>query len=314
MGKTRGYTPYKINRNGEIENNDFALPKSLQAGSIDKLETNEDAFMFIQLSAPENLKKFEVYFKKTGTTTWKYGGIFAKTYFSVSEGVAPETAYTVRVKGIDENGNFVFFEPKDFTTQKVLFKTFRIRIGEEVVSSWNYQNINSKNFPAIKGGSITYDPNSNQLMLSGIELEGDIKYDISTADPEKKLTIRLFGDSNVKGCIYLSGSPLRITGTGKLQVEGIDASLLQRSALTIDGGCHIKSTQLIIAFKEEITINGATVEAPNIRSIGKINLLGGCKIVKPKNGVFDQYKQNKDYIFWTVYTSDSHLAQDIKIE
>ena len=228
------------------------------------------------------------------------------------------STYTVKVKGLDDYGNFVFYPTKEFTTDKEPLQYFGIQIGDKFLTTLNYESINSQNFPAIRKGTVHYNRKTNTLTLKDAEIDGSIYYERGYDDPKKELTINLEGYSSLgKKSIYFYGAPLYINGGGTLELYHITASYQEANDTNLFiVGCHIKINH-IISLKGKVTINRATVETKaGIDSAGNIELLN-CKIKKPVGGEIKSfYNEKLERTFWTIFApgDKSPYNWDVTIE
>ena len=173
--------------------------------------------------------------------------------------------------------------------QRAAADTYGIYIGGVRVTSANVNAINSKNFPAIKSGTVTYDPNTRKLTLNNVTIVSDGNgIDYRSSDT---LTIELIGKNTVKAKgnhpygIFKHQGKLHIIGSGKLTVASpnyvsiytLDASLLiDNCTINAIGG---------IGTKADLTIKKATMRVKASKNryalLARKLIFDGCGVITP---------------------------------
>lgn len=209
---------------------------------------------------------------------------------------------------------------KDSDSPEVPKGNYGVLIGGVELTSDNYQKINKDNFPALKSGTVTYDPIQRILTLDGATINATGEEVRAIEQPESTtatLTIVLKNKSTLKSQassgIYVGAASLRITGKGSLTINPNQSrvSIFVKRDLTIEEGCSIEaSTQ--IAVGGTLTINKANVhvtekDAPAIVARNSIKLID-CKVVAPQGAKEDP---GKDYY---TFVKDGEPCKEVKIE
>lgn len=211
-------------------------------------------------------------------------------------------------KYIDEHDNI----------QDLPLGDYGIFIGEHKITSANFFDINSKKFPALESGKVTYDPINNVLTLDGATFRSSIpRLDVirqlerqgKTSDI---LTIKLIGENRIisnKKCIVSYNVPIRITGQGKLIANANDYAIVSGGKdLIIDGGCTIEAFHSVRAANYKgmggtLYINGANVHAqeeypnPVFAAPKGIVLSGGSQLVYPVDATIEYYYDENAYVY-----------------
>ena len=216
---------------------------------------------------------------------------------------------------------------KDSDSREVPKGNYGVLIDGVELTYQNYQNISNVNFPAVKNGTVSYDPIKRVLTLDGVTIEvakGEGLAAIGQPEGSSPFTIVLRNTNrlNIKwgsGGIITSGS-LRITGDkGSLEINMEDNSDFKfRSIggaenLTIEGGCSIVTNDEIAA--DTLTINKANVHVtandmiPAFSANNKINLIGS-KVVTPEGATVEGWQGGLFYTF----VKDGKLCTEVKIE
>ena len=193
---------------------------------------------------------------------------------------------------------------------------YDIRIGGVKITSDNYTNISaSGGFPAVKSGTVTFDPATYTLTLNNATIEVNelsIYIEIKKAEP---FHIVLVGNNTVRTNIRSVGrGDLSITGSGTLTVgipyngyNGIfSAGSLRIEGCTINVGGGISVGSIIIR-ESDLIIKNATVKAENPRiallAFGQIRL-EGCSVASPSGteiyDLFDYDSADERYTYRTI--------------
>ena len=186
---------------------------------------------------------------------------------------------------------------KDSDNPEVPKGNYGVFIGGVELTSENYQNINSTNFPDLKSGTVTYDPIKRVLTLDGVTVEATGKEVAAIKQPEgttATLTIVLKNNNTLNSGessgIYVDAASLRITGNGSLTINPNKekAGIYVKEYLTIDDVYSIEA-KAIIWVKNTLTINKSNVYVtgkgnPAFLAKNPIELTN-CKVVFPKKGV-----------------------------
>ena len=191
----------------------------------------------------------------------------------------------------------------DNPSTKVPQGAYGVFIGFAEITSDNYQNITSANFPDLKSGKVSYDPIHRILTLDGATIEATENELCAIAQPRgttATLTIVLRNNNIVRAkeeaTIATDGASLRITGDGSIKIENdnyLHASIFSRKQITIDGGCSIIANTHIRAVNT-LNINKSNIQI--IQNQGDYALLGGegvilsnCEIVSPIGAITQKY-------------------------
>jgi hypothetical protein len=173
--------------------------------------------------------------------------------------------------------------------QRAAAENYGFYIGGVRVTSENIKAINSKNFPAIKSGTVTYDPNTRKLTLNNATMESDGDgIDCRSSDT---LTIELIGKNTVtvKGNhpygIFKRQGKLHIMGSGKLTVASPNyVSIYTLDASLLIDGCTIDAIGGI-GTKADLTIKKATINAKATESryalLARKLIFDGCGVTIP---------------------------------
>ena len=192
---------------------------------------------------------------------------------------------------------------------------YDIRIGGVKITSDNYTNISaSGGFPAVKSGTVTFDPATYTLTLNNATIEVNelsIYIEIKKAQP---FHIVLVGNNTVRTNIRSVGrGDLSITGSGTLTVgipyngyNGISSvGSLRIEGCTINAGGGINVGLTIL--ESDLIIKNATVKAENPRMAllahGQIRL-EGCSVASPSGAaiddLFDYDSADERYTYRTI--------------
>ena len=173
--------------------------------------------------------------------------------------------------------------------QRAAAENYGIYIGGVQVTSANVNAINSKNFPAIKNGTVTYDPNTRKLTLNNATMVSDGDgIDCRSSDT---LTIELIGKNTVKAKgnhpygIFKHQGKLHIMGSGKLTVASPNyASIYTLDASLLIDGCTINAIGGI-GTRTDLTIKKATINAKATESryalLARKLIFDGCGVITP---------------------------------
>ena len=192
---------------------------------------------------------------------------------------------------------------------------YDIRIGGVKITSDNYTNISaSGGFPAVKSGTVTFDPATYTLTLNNATIEGDIY----STNKSKSYTIVLQGDNTLKNHtipIYFSSS-LRITGRGSLKIEPNNIAIFVGGDLTIDG-CYIETHRYIEVRGRLEIINSHVVVANDKAKDFAYKVSGGITlsnsmINQPEGGQVKQIK-TLDGMIYTVVNESGEIASSVNI-
>ncbi len=216
--------------------------------------------------------------------------------------VIPSGAKYFAIRHTSDNQRGIMIDDLSFVAAAV--KDYGIKIGGVAVTSANYQNISaSGGFPAVKSGSVKFDPNTFTLALSQVQIESGSDYGIYFESSSRASQLVLEGASKIACsafCALGTSVPLVIKGDGSVATSsdrrnsyGILVS--NRTSLTIGSGITIeaKGTNIAIGANngyEKLTIEeGATVTAISsgscISGFGSIILEGNTHVIKPEGAV-----------------------------
>ena len=106
-------------------------------------------------------------------------------------------------------------------TTTVWAEDYGIKIGGVAVTSDNYTNITSSNFPAVTSGYVTYDPSTRTLTLIYANIAGTISFLNNSAGFTLSLTKNTVNvvSGNSNNALYVDRVPLTISGGGTLMVS-----------------------------------------------------------------------------------------------
>lgn len=204
-----------------------------------------------------------------------------------------------------------------FVTDAAAEKHYDIKVGDVWVTDENYTNISaSGGFPAVKSGTVTFDPATYTLTLNNATIEGGIH----SRHKSKSCTIVLQGNNTIKendmqpiNCF----SSLRITGGGSLNIEAYNAAISVEGDLTIDGNSSI-TTDRYIRVQGRLEIINSHVIVSNKKSedfaykvIGGITL-SNSTITIPKGGQVKRIK-TLDGMMYTVVDKSGEIAPTVTI-
>ena len=215
---------------------------------------------------------------------------------------------------------------KDSDNPEVPKGNYGVFIGGVELTSENYQNINSTNFPDLKSGTVTYDPIKRVLTLDGVTVEAtgkDVAAIKQLEGTTATLTIVLKNNNTLSSekhfSIYVEDANLRITGDkGFLKIAHKKEynSIYAKKDLTLEGGCSIVVNDQI-RVKNTLTINKANVHVkedgyPAFFVLGEINLID-CKVVTPEGAKKGKLK-NSSGIYYNTFVKDHRFCKEVKIE
>ena len=193
---------------------------------------------------------------------------------------------------------------------------YNIKIGGKAITSDNYKKITKENgFDAIKSGTVSYAHDTRTLTLTNVIIEADKNVNpIDVINTEELYTIKLEGDNKVTAVgkyrgINNSKGSLRITGNGKVSVAG-DISIFAMKRLTFDGGCNVDASAQVMAYNEDIIIDGVEMYIkengyPAFWARTGIELKGGSVVVYPEDAVVDQ-KTSASGSYYTFIKNGEH--------
>ena len=191
---------------------------------------------------------------------------------------------------------------------------YQIRIGGKWITPDNYTNISaSGGFPAVKSGTVTYDPDSYTLTLNNATIEGDI-YSMREST---SFTIVLHGENTIKDDQQpiVFASSLRITGGGSLNIESSNLAINVYD-LTIDG-CNIAANRYITVDGRLAIINSQVVVQNNWSKDFAYKVSGGITlsnstITNPEGGQVKQIK-TLEGMFYTVVDKNGEISPTVSI-
>lgn len=216
--------------------------------------------------------------------------------------VIPSGAKYFAIRHTSDNQRGIMIDDLSFVAAAV--KDYGIKIGGVAVTSANYQNISaSGGFPAVKSGSVKFDPNTFTLTLSQVQIESGSDDGIYFESSSRASQLVLDGANKIACsafCALGTSVPLVIKGDGSLAASsdrrnsyGILVSA--QTSLSISSGITIeaKGTDTAIGANngyEKLTIEeGATVTAISsgscISGFGSIILEGNTCVIKPAGAV-----------------------------
>ena len=196
---------------------------------------------------------------------------------------------------------------------------YNIKIGGKAITSDNYKKITKENgFDAIKSGTVSYAHDTRTLTLTNVIIETDKNVNpIDIINTEELYTIKLEGDNKVTAVgkyrgINNSKGSLRITGNGKVSVAG-DISIFAMKRLTFDGGCNVDASAQVMAYNEDIIIDGVEMYVkengyPAFWARTGIELKGGSVVVYPEDAVVDQ-KTSASGSYYTFIKNGEHCTE-----
>lgn len=196
---------------------------------------------------------------------------------------------------------------------------YNIKIGGKAITSDNYKKITKENgFDAIKSGTVSYAHDTRTLTLTNVIIEADKNVNpIDIINTEELYTIKLEGDNKVTAVgkyrgINNSKGSLRITGNGKVSVAG-DISIFAMKRLTFDGGCNVDASAQVMAYNEDIIIDGVDMYVkedgyPAFWARTGIELKGGSVVVYPEDAVVDQ-KTSASGSYYTFIKNGEHCTE-----
>ena len=196
---------------------------------------------------------------------------------------------------------------------------YNIKIGGKAITSDNYKKITKENgFDAIKSGTVSYAHDTRTLTLTDVIIEADKNVNpIDIVNTEELYTIKLEGDNKVTAVgkcrgINNSKGSLRITGSGKVSVSG-DISIFAMKRLTFDGGCNVNASAQVMAYNEDIIIDGVEMYVkengyPAFWARTGIELKGGSMVVYPEDAVVGQ-KTSASGSYYTFMRNEEHCTE-----
>ena len=194
-------------------------------------------------------------------------------------------------------------------------ENYYIRIGGVDVTSDNYTNISaSGGFPAVKSGTVTFDPASNMLTLNNATIEasgvGIYIRRQTTLVLQGSNTITAFGAGiGIDGITTDAISP-NITGSGNLTIHsaqrvGIaspsDGLNITSCTLTVNGGIELPGGLTIRS--SNVYVQGGPLKAGDIS-------LSGCKIVHPADAASERIKGTP---YYAVTSSSGEICTEVCI-
>ncbi len=191
--------------------------------------------------------------------------------------------------------------------QKAMAEDYGLYIADVLVTSDNYTDISASNgFPAVKSGTVSYDPATRTLTLDNAVIKGNKNSIIFTDDEDMyhAYTLVLKGNGNrltsASSPTLLTRSNLTITGGGSAQMtseEGCGIFVDTDATLTITGGCSITAEGMwgitgLNGESETLIIDGATVKAKGNGTEGSICdfkeiVLKNCAITAPSGATVE---------------------------
>ena len=200
-------------------------------------------------------------------------------------------------------------------TAAAAYENYHIRIGDVEITSDNYTNISaSGGFPAVKSGTVTYDPATNTLTLNNATIEGAIYSMLKSTS----FTIVLHGENTIKDdqLPIVFSSSLRITGGGSLNIESSNLAISVYNDLTIDG-CNIEANRYITVNGRLAIINSRVVVQNNWSKDFAYKVSGGITlsnstITQPEGGQVKQIK-TLEGMFYTVVDKNGEIPPTVSI-
>ena len=204
---------------------------------------------------------------------------------------------------------------------KVPKGNYGVLIGGVEITSKNYQNINSTNFPAVKSGKVTYDPIKRILTLDNTTIEATGKevpiiYQLESVTATLTIVLRNTNklSSEEYSGIATEEASLYITGGGFLSIDVNPESVGIGTGenLIIEGGCTIKTNGQINVFNQ-LTINKANIyiksgkDTPALVGYKGITLKN-CEVVFPKKFTLEYWN---DYYY--TFAKKDKTCKEIKI-
>lgn len=190
--------------------------------------------------------------------------------------------------------------------QKAMAEAYGLYIADVLVTSDNYTDISASNgFPAVKSGTVSYNPENRTLTLDNAVIEGNNNsITFTDEDMYHAYTLVLKGNGNrltsTSASALLTFSNLTITGGGSAQMtseEECGIIVYNDATLTITGGCSITAEGCygIAGYNgesETLIIDGATVKAKGNGTEGSICdfkeiVLKNCAITAPSGATVE---------------------------
>ena len=189
--------------------------------------------------------------------------------------------------------------------QKAMAEDYGLYIDDVLVTSDNYTDISASNgFPAVKSGTVSYDPATRTLTLDNVVIKGNKNSIIFTDDEDMyhAYTLVLKGNGNrltsASSSTLLTLTNLTITGGGSAQMtseEDCGIFVGTDATLTITGGYSITAEGKwgitgLNGESETLIIDGATVKAKgsdgSVRDFKEI-VLKNCAITAPSGATIE---------------------------
>lgn len=265
--------------------------------SYNEYNTDETSVTLTWNSAEDNLTKksnlkYHVYVKE-GTTlngTWNQSFDLPKGSTSTTfTNLKPGTTYTIRVKVMDEAGNYTLYKDKVITTPEATV-AYDLWIEDTQVTNKNCNNLYS--------GLAQYNPKNNTLTLNSCWFTMSEKgYDYPIVNHIDQLHIKVEHNCGLmgwKGGIYSTGQ-LIIEGDGisqsKLSADNTDTSY---PIIHAENGLSIENCE-ITTFNEkqgiegdkELRLTNSKVTCKNIRGFERLHFVG-TYIKTPRGGEYDE--------------------------
>lgn len=252
---------------------------------------------------PQNQIRYRVWCGLAGGNVYSAGDIVTNQTSYTVTGLEPDTEYTLYVMAFDKAGNYTESAKKTIRTQAVV-EAYGIQIGGVEITAANYTDISASNgFPAVKSGTVSYNPATRTLTLDNAVIEGQKNVIKFYANDHSTLVLkgngnRLTSASSASSTLS-TRSNLTITGGGSAQIisKGAYGIFVNTdTTLTITGGCSITAEGKFgiagrVGSSGTLIIDGATVKAKG--TLGSVCyfkeiVLKNCAITAPSGATVER--------------------------
>lgn len=254
---------------------------------------------------PQSELRYRVWCGLAGGNVYSAGDIVTNQTSYTVTGLEPDTEYTLYVMVFNNADKDARSAKKTIRTKKAV-TAYDLSIADVQVTSDNYTDISASNgFPAVKSGTVSYDPATRTLTLDNAVIEGN-NNSITFTDEDKShaYTLVLKGNGNrltsASSSTLLTLTNLTITGGGSAQMtseEDCGIFVNTDATLTITGGCSITAEgKWGITGRdgksETLIIDGATVKAKGNGTEGSVCdfkeiVLKNCAITAPSGATVE---------------------------